>query len=127
MKTIVQNYEISATIDQVWEALVSPSKIEEWGGGPSVEMQATKGSEFKLWGGDIYGTNTKVEAPKLLEQDWNTDGFDKPSKVTFALSAKNGVTHLLLTHSNVPDDREQDISEGWKEYYLGPMKQLLEA
>lgn len=59
MKIIKKTYTINAPIEKVWDALVNPSTINKWGGGPS-KMSSAKSFEFELWGGDIYGTNTKV-------------------------------------------------------------------
>ena len=59
MKIIKKNYVVNASIEKVWDALVNPSTINKWGGGPA-KMSAVSASEFELWGGDIYGKNTKV-------------------------------------------------------------------
>jgi hypothetical protein len=31
-----------------------------------------------------------------------------------------------LIHSNVSEDRLEDFTEGWKDYYFDPIKELLE-
>lgn len=125
MKTIEQTYLINSTIDRVWEALVSPKEIENWGGG-SAKMDDKVGAKFELWGGDIHGTNTKVIENKVLEQDWFGDNWPQKSKVIFTLSEENGKTKVDLIHENVPDEEAKDIDEGWKKYYLGPLKNYLE-
>ena len=90
-------------------------------------MDNKVGTEFSLWGGDIHGKNTKVSPNKMLVQDWFGPEWAKPSQVTFDLREKQGVTEVNLTHENVPDGEVRDITQGWKEYYLGPMKEFLEA
>ena len=35
-------------------------------------------------------------------------------------------TILELEQINVPDEQFEDIDIGWDEYYLGPMKEMLE-
>jgi len=91
-------------------------------------MSTKEGSEFSLWGGDIYGTNTKVVENKLLEQDWfSGHKWQRPSKVSFGLSQKDGVTEIKLVQTDIPDDEADDIDQGWKDYYLGPLKELLEG
>ena len=127
MKKIEQVYKIKAPIEKVWQALVDPKLINEWGGGPA-KMSTKEGSEFSLWGGDIYGTNTKVVENKLLEQDWfSGHKWQRPSKVSFGLSQKDGVTEIKLVQTDIPDDEADDIDQGWKDYYLGPLKELLEG
>jgi len=125
MKIIKQEYLIKAPIEAVWQALIDPKIISKWGGGP-VKMNDKVGEKFELWGGDIYGTNTKVIKNKKLEQDWYSDNWEKPSQVVFSLTRNNKGTKLELIHKNVPEKDLSDISDGWKTYYLGPLKELLE-
>jgi len=125
MKTIKQKYKIKAPIEKVWQALTDPRVINKWGGGPA-KMDGKKGTKFKLWGGDIYGINTKIMRNKELSQDWFQKGWENPSKVIFKLSAKGKQTQLILIHKNVPDKDVTDVEEGWKEYYLGPLQSYLE-
>lgn len=129
-KTIKQTYQISAPIEEVWKALVDPESIKEWGGGPA-KMNEKIGMRFSFWGGDIYGTNTDVKKPRCgkarLEQDWYGGRWDKPSKVVFSLK-KDGdeKTILELTHTDLPEEEVTNFDSGWKDYYLGPMKEYLE-
>jgi len=44
----------------------------------------------------------------------------------FTLSEKDGVTTVDLTQTNIPDSELEDIEKGWKSYYMGPLKDLLE-
>ncbi|EKD86890.1 MAG: activator of HSP90 ATPase 1 family protein [uncultured bacterium] len=125
MRTITKNYTINAPIEKVWDALVNPVTIDKWGGGP-VKMEATQNFKFEIWGGDIHGKNIKVEKNKILKQDWYSGDWSKPSRLRFELFEKDGKTILHLLHENVPDDEAKDIDKGWDDYYLGPIKDLLE-
>lgn len=125
MKILKQTYLIDAPIILVWHALVDPMMIEKWGGGPA-KMDEKVGTKFSLWGGDIHGTNIKVVKEKKLVQDWFGGKWDKPSKVTFNLSSKGDETQIDLVQTDVPDEEFDDIDDGWKQYYLGPLKSLLE-
>ena len=126
MKRIEQTYVISAPAAKVWRALTDPKVINQWGGGPAT-MDDKEGTEFKLWGGDIYGKNTKVIQRKLLAQEWSNAGFEQPSEVRFELREQDNMTILKLIHDKVPDNRVDDISAGWKDYYLGPLKDMLDS
>lgn len=126
MKHIEQTYVIDAPADQVWQALTDPNRISEWGGGPA-KMTDSEGAEFSLWGGDIYGKNTKVVPNQILEQDWfGGRDWQQPSRVTFTLESDNRGTKVHLVQHNVPDTEAKDIEQGWKDYYMGPLKELLE-
>ena len=123
---IEQSYKIKAQLNNVWEALVNPKIMDEWGAGPDIHMDLKKGGKFSLWGGDIYGTNMLVQAPYKLEQDWYGGDWKKPSKVVFELNYKDNTTTVILTHDDIPTVEVNDFAQGWKDYYLGPIKDLLE-
>lgn len=125
MATIEQTYEIKAPVADVWRALVDPKEIEAWGGGPAV-MDGDKDTEFTLWGGSIHGKNVNVFSQEKLSQLWFSEGWEEASIATFRLSETDGKTSLKLTHENVPDDEAKEIDDGWREFYLGSIKDYLE-
>lgn len=125
MKTIKQEYLINASVEKVWKALVDPKQIGEWGAGPA-RMNGKVGTKFTLWGGDVHGTNKKVVENKILEQDWFGGDWEEPSKVRFTLAKAGGKTKIELLHENIPDNETKDIDDGWRRYYLGPLKEFLE-
>lgn len=125
MKTIKQTYHIKSPIERVWRALVNKNDIESWGA-DEAKMDDKEGAEFSLWNGDIYGKNIKVIPQKKLVQEWFAGKWDQPSIVTFELSEENGGTKIILLHDGVPDKEARDIDEGWKDYYLGPLKHYVE-
>lgn len=128
MKTIKQTYHIHASVKDVWNALVDPKKIASWGGG-EVHMDDKVGTDFKLWDGAIWGTNTVVVPYKKLVQDWYSkeeNKWESPSRVTFTLVKEKDGVRLDLVHNDVPDMNAYDIEDGWKEFYLGPLKEFVE-
>jgi activator of HSP90 ATPase len=127
MKTIRQTYAIDASLAEVWQAFFDPKVIDRWGGGPA-DISEKENSGFSLWGGEIHGSNRKIIKHKTLVQDWfDSDKWDAPSKVTVTFNAKGDQTVVSLLHENIPDASLEDIDEGWKKFYFGPMKDALEA
>ncbi len=126
MKTIIQDYHIDAPIEKVWEALTDAQEINRWGGGPA-KMDDKVGTKFSLWGGDIHGTNIEVEVFKKLVQEWYGGEWQEPSIVTFKLEKKSSSTKIELIHENVPDKEYDEIDQGWKDYYLVPLKKYTEG
>lgn len=122
---IKQTYTINAPIEKVWEAIVSPKIIDKWGAGPA-KMDDKPGSEFTLWGGDIWGKNLEVVKGEKLIQEWFGGDWDKPSKLTIVLKGNSNSTQVDLVHEGVPKDEETDFADGWKTYYFGEIKKLLE-
>lgn len=123
---IKQTYLINAPIEKVWQALVKPNIIEAWSSGP-VEMSDKIGAKFSLWGGDIWGRNLKVKTGKKLEQEWYGGKWGKPSIVTFTLKRHGDSTEVNLVHKDVPKGEEKNFADGWKKYYFGEIKRLLES
>ena len=127
MKSIEVTYKIKAPLEWVWQAFVDPDIIMQWTGSPAI-MSDQEGFEFSLWDGEIFGTNTKVVPHKLIEQDWySSRDWQAASKVTLTFTDDCDITTIKLVHINIPDDAAKDIEDGWKDYYLEPMKDLLEA
>lgn len=133
MKSLTKTYLINAPIDKVWDALVNPETIEEWGGGPAV-MNSEPGFEFSLWDGEIFGKNLTVKPNDELTQEWFGGEWKEPSLVSFKLkeinpsvSSGQAATELTLFHERIPDEEARDIDEGWDLYYLSAIKNLLES
>lgn len=126
---IKQRYLVKADLEKVWDALVNPKVIEQWGAGPAV-MKSEVGFKFSLWGGDVWGKNLEVVIPKngtgRLVQEWYGGEWETPSIVTFKLNENNGSTEIILDHKGVPKSEVKDISAGWNDYYIGQIKKLLE-
>ena len=125
MISFKQRYEINALVDKVWDALTNPKTIDQWGGGPS-KMTDKTGEKFEFWGGDIYGRNIKVVKNKELVQEWFSGDWKEPSIATFKVESNGNETTIKLIHENVPDKDAKDIDDGWKSYYLGHIKELLD-
>jgi uncharacterized protein YndB with AHSA1/START domain len=123
MPTIEKTYEMNATPEEVFEALVNPELIEDWSG-DEAKMSADIGGKFSLWGGQMFGTNLEVVKNKKLVQEWCYDQWKEPSKVTFTIKSKGKVTILDLLHENVPEKSVNSISDGWDAYYLGAMQDM---
>jgi uncharacterized protein YndB with AHSA1/START domain len=125
MPTIQQTYEMNASPEEVFNALVDPEIIQDWSG-DEVKMSAEVGAKWSLWGGQMFGTNLEVVKNKKLVQEWCYDQWEQPSKVTFTLKAKGKKTIVELLHEDVPEKSVNSISDGWGAYYLGSMQEMFD-
>ena len=123
MKAIKQKYKMNASAEKVFDALTNPKIIEIWSGSKA-KMSAKKGAKFELWGGDMFGKNLEVIKNKKLVQEWCTSTF--VSKATFILRERGKKSEVELIHENVPEKSHKNYSDGWRDYYLGPMQQMFE-
>lgn len=125
MKSLSQTYEIKATPEAIWSALTDPEQIEAWGAGPATMSENI--GKFSIWGGDIYGENTKVVKNKVLVQNWLAGAWDEPSVVEIILDEHGKGTTVTLNHSNIPDEEFDSIESGWQNFYFSPLKSLVES
>ena len=95
MKILNQTYEIKAPVKKVWEALIDPKIIEKWSG-DHAEMGDKVGTNFKLWGGDIFGVNKEFVKNEKIVQDWSSGKWDPVSKVRNTLEKKGNQTIVTL-------------------------------
>ncbi|WP_251620150.1 SRPBCC domain-containing protein [Odoribacter lunatus] len=121
------NYElkIAAEPEEVFAALTNPFQIELWSGYPA-DMKAERGYVFSLWEGDICGMNMEVVPNKKLVQEWFFGENEQPSIVTIDLKKEKNLTRVEVNHTNIPEEVEEEITEGWKKYYLDSLKDFLE-
>lgn len=117
--------KVAADPEEVFAALTIPFQIELWSGYPA-DMKAEKGYVFSLWEGDITGVNLDVKVNKLLVQEWFFGEQEEQSVVRIELKKEGSYTVVDLNHTNIPEDVFEEITEGWREYYLGAIKGMLE-
>lgn len=118
MKTFKKTFRINAEPSDVYAALTNPYTIELWSGYPAL-MSVEPGSEFSLWEGDITGRNIEFVQDSKVVQEWYFGDQDEKSLVTINIVPKGSDTLVTVEHTNIPDDDFADISEGWREYYIG--------
>lgn len=125
MPVIQKTYEMNASPEEVFDALVNPELIQIWSG-DEAQMNGKVGGTFSLWGGQMYGVNLEVVKNKRLIQEWSYDQWADASRVTFHIKAKGKKTVVELIHEDVPEKSVNSISDGWDTYYLGAMQEMFE-
>lgn len=126
-KTIKQSVTFKAKPHDVYEMLMDEKKQAEFTGGEA-KISRKAGGKFSIYDGEIFGVNIELVPDKRIVQSWRYSDWDEDvySTATFALEEVNGNTHLTFTQTGVPDDKFEDIKQGWKDYYWAPMKEMLE-
>ena len=118
MKNLKKYYIISATPEEVYQALTNPITIQLWTG-EEASMSTEPGSEFSMWEGSITGKNIEFIENKKVVQQWYFGEQEAESIVTIILHPDKHGTSAELRHTNIPDDDFQDISDGWDGAYFG--------
>ena len=123
MKNLKRYYILNAEPKDVYNALTNKTMLEIWTD-EQAEMEPIAGTSFSLWGGSISGINLEFEENKKIVQQWFFEGESEDSIVTMKLHPHKKGTSLELTHSNIPDDAYENISDGWDEDYFGALNEL---
>jgi len=118
MKTFKKTFRINAEPSDVYAALTNPVTIELWSGNPA-QMSTEPGSEFSLWEGDITGKNLEFIENRKVVQEWYFGDQPEKSIVTILISPDGDSSVVTVEHTNIPDGDYSEISEGWREYYIG--------
>lgn len=124
MKTFKKTFTIHADVEDVYAALTNPHTIELWSGYPA-KMELTQGAEFSMWEGDISGIIHEVEPLKKIIQEWFFGDREERSIVSIYLLRDFGNTQVTVEHTGIPDEDFENISEGWREYYMGAIENFL--
>lgn len=87
------------------------------------------GGKFTAWDGYIQGEIVSLEKNRKIIQKWRTTEFKKNDKdsileITIKEIGKNR-TKLILKHSGLPEGSEEEYKNGWKEFYISPLKEFI--
>ncbi|MCU0474053.1 MAG: SRPBCC domain-containing protein [Bacteroidales bacterium] len=118
MKTFKKTFKINAGPSDIYSALTNPYTIELWSGYPA-EMSEVPGSDFSLWGGDIAGKNIEFIKDRKVVQEWYFGDQPDNSIVSITIIPDKDNSMVTVEHSNIPDADFAEITEGWREYYIG--------
>lgn len=125
-KTIRQTVTFKASPHAVYEALMDSRKHARFTGAKARISRKVKG-RFTAYDGYIEGVHLNLVPDKKIVQSWR--GSDWPeghfSRATFLLKKTKSGVRLTFTQSRVPVQHYRDISQGWRDYYWKPIKEML--
>jgi activator of HSP90 ATPase len=125
MKDFKHYVSINADAEDVYACLTNPFTIELWSDMPA-KMEVEEGTEFEMFEGDIAGKILELEPNRKVVQQWYFSDQEEPSIVTFKIHPDKRKASLELRHTNIPDEAYDEITQGWKKYFLGRIKEFLE-
>ncbi len=124
MKDFKKYYTLPAPPEEVYLALTNPAIIQLWTG-EKAEMSTEPGSEFSLWDQSILGKNLEFEKDKKIVQQWYFNQ-EAPSIVTIKLHPHKTGTSIELSHTNIPDEEYDDVTDGWNDSYFASLDEFYE-
>ncbi len=128
-RTIRQKAFFKATPHEVYETLMDSKKHSSFAGGKCT-ISRKVGGKFSISDGYITGKNLELVKDRKIVQEWKPEEDCWPegyfSTVTFKLTPMMDGTALAFTQTGVPVECGDRFDSGWKDFYWGPMKELLE-
>ncbi len=126
-RTIRQSVTFKASPHEVYEVLMDSKKHSALTGSPA-RIGRYAGDKFSIYGGDIEGVNLELVPDHKIVQSWRYSDWPEGhySQATFSLKGVPGSARLTFTQTWVPVEFYDDISQGWRDYYWTPMKDLLQ-
>lgn len=126
-RTIRQSATFKATMHAVYEALMDSKKHSQFTGSEA-RISRKVGGQFTIYGGDIEGVNLELQPDFKIVQSWRFSDWPEGhySKATFSISEAATGTRLTFVQTGVPEEVYEDICQGWRDYYWGPMKKMLD-
>ncbi len=126
-RTIRQSATFRASPHEVYELLMDSRKHSKFTGAKA-SISRKIGGKFKAYDEYISGVNLDLVPDKKIVQSWRGSDWPKGhySKVTFSLKKVKNGTHLTFRQSGLPEKYYKDITQGWRDFYWKPMKEMVE-
>lgn len=125
-KTIHQTIYFSASPFEVFESLMDEKKHAAFTNSRA-KIDRKIGGEFSVWDGYATGVNKELIQDKLIVQTWRASDWPESAEsiVKFEISKEGDKTKLVFTQTGVPNDFENDVANGWKDFYWEPLEKYL--
>lgn len=127
MKEIKKTVYFDASAHDVYEALIDEKKHAAFtGAGAKIENKV--GGKFSVWDDYATGINKELVPDKLIVQSWRASDWPEgmESVARFEMSEEDGKTKLVFTQTGIPEEKFDDITQGWEDFYWKPMKEYLD-
>ncbi len=125
-KTIKQTITFKAARHDVYEMLMDAKKHAAFTGGKAL-ISRKVGGKFNVFDNYAEGVNLELEPDVKIVQTWRASDWPEGvySTVNFAFQDVETGTRLTFTQTGVPEDKYDDIAQGWRDFYWAPMKAML--
>jgi len=125
MSQLQLSYTLDALINDVWQALTSAERIEEWTGSPAI-IDALEGSEINLWDGLVTGTVIESLPEQKITLDWQQKNYH--FQVEIELISDDGITRIDILINTTDDQVNWDeVEQFWEEEIIAPLRSYLET
>jgi uncharacterized protein YndB with AHSA1/START domain len=138
-ESVTLEWELSAPIEQVWQALTDSTMLSRWMLFEASDFEPTVGHRFQLrgkpetgWTGVVTGAVLEAERPCRLAYTWETEGQLGPHQTTVIWTlteSEPGATHLHVEQRGFDPAARREIGGakyGWT-HQLRQLDTMLQA
>jgi len=121
--TIHQEVDLSASPQQVYEALLDTKQFSAFSGRPA-EINRDVGGTLSLFGGHIIGRNLELVPNQRIVQAWRVVTWPEGaySIARFDLAPQGSGTRVSFDHIGFPPGLHDHLAEGWESNYWALLK-----
>ena len=115
---------LNVTAEKLYSDWLNSEAHSKFTGSPA-RIDPSLNGKFTAWEGYIFGTNKSFDPFNKIVQRWRTTEFDEKEEdsiLEVLFESTVNKTRLTLKHSNIPEGQGEDYKQGWKEFYIEPMK-----
>lgn len=126
-RTIRQQVTFKASPHDVYELLMDEKKHGAFYGS-KMTISRKVGGRLNSGDGYIEAVNLELVPDKKIIQQWRDTDFPEGhySRATWEFTHVPDGTRMVFIQSGVPDDQYEATSQGWRDYYWEPMKEMLQ-
>ena len=94
--------------------------------GGEAKISRKVNGNFTISDGEIEGRNLELVPDQKIVQTWRYSDWPEGhySTITFSFKPTEKGTRMTFTQIDIPDDKFEDIKQGWIDYYWTPLKQI---
>ncbi|MDF1563255.1 MAG: SRPBCC domain-containing protein [Deltaproteobacteria bacterium] len=93
--------------------------------GEKASCEPWPGGRHTAWGGYIWGINQDLDPSRRILQSWRSTDFPSgadDSTIEVLFEPAEGGTRVVIEHTNVPRGLGKRYEQGWRDFYLAPMR-----
>ncbi len=123
-----ESLKISGTIpaapSEIYAAFLDSRKHRSMTGAKA-SVDPAVGGKFTAWDEYISGTTVALDPNRKITQKWRTTDFPvdaTDSVLEILLEEIPSGTKITFNQTDIPEGQSDQYKDGWKEFYLEPMK-----
>lgn len=124
VQTLVMTEQFQCSPNDLYNALTKAEMLTAFTRNPA-KVDATRGGEFNLYGGNVQGKFEELVPEKRICQMWRLKNWPSGhySNVVIELEEASNHTQMTLKQTGIPSSEYEAMKVNWNRYYWHSIKQ----